>query len=272
MLPILCAPLLRRVDSRLVDLIEDLRPDEFDLPTVVPRWRVRDICAHLLDTPLRKLSVVRDQHIVEKPGIQGPADLKSFIDRLNEEGVRVYRRLNPQVLVELMRLACHESAAYHESLDPYALAAFPVSWAGESESLNWFDTARELTERWHHQQQIREASGRPGIMTPELYNPVLDCFARALPHSFRHIEAPAGAIVELVITGPCGGRWRIQRLNRAWAFSEATAPPTARAIVPEALAWRIFTRGLPFEAALAQCALEGDQDLAAHILRTVAIV
>src|SRR5688572_32295034 len=49
-----------------------------------------------------------------------------------------------------------------------------------------FDTAREFTERWHHQQQIRLATNRPGIMTRELYYPVLDCFMRALP--FRSEE------------------------------------------------------------------------------------
>ena len=55
---------------------------------------------------------------------------------------------------------------------------FPVSWAGEEESANWFDTAREFTERWHHQQQIRLAVDKPGIMTREFYFPVLDCFMR----------------------------------------------------------------------------------------------
>jgi hypothetical protein len=72
-----------------------------------------------------------------------------------------------------MTIACHQSADFHESLDPFARAIFNVSWAGEETSPNWFDTARELTERWHHQQQIRLATHRPGIMTRELYNPVI---------------------------------------------------------------------------------------------------
>jgi len=59
-----------------------------------------------------------------------------------------------------------------------------VSWAGEEESANWFDTAREFTERWHHQQQIRLAVNKPGIVTREFYFPVLDCFMRALPYAY----------------------------------------------------------------------------------------
>jgi hypothetical protein len=83
-------------------------------------------------------------------------------------------------LIGMLKAACRESVTFHESLDPYAPAAFAVSWAGETESLNWFDTARELTERWHRQQQTRLATNRPGILTPELYHPVLDCFLRGL--------------------------------------------------------------------------------------------
>ena len=88
------------------------------------------------------------------------------MNRLNAEGVTVYRRLSPPVLIDMMKAACQQSARFHESLDPFAPATFAVSWAGEETSLNWFDTARELTERWHHQQQIRIAASRPDIMSP----------------------------------------------------------------------------------------------------------
>jgi hypothetical protein len=83
------------------------------------------------------------------------------VNRLNREGVTVYRRLSPPVLIDMMKMACEESAHFHESLDPFAPAACAVSWAEEAASLNWFDTARELTERWHRQQQIRLTTNRP---------------------------------------------------------------------------------------------------------------
>src|SRR5580704_4531098 len=63
--PILCAPLLRGVDAKLIELLRDLRPDEWDLQTIAPAWKVRDVAAHLLDTVLRKLSMVRDRCFVE---------------------------------------------------------------------------------------------------------------------------------------------------------------------------------------------------------------
>ena len=121
--PILCAPLLRKVDEKLCDLLESLRPEEWDLQTVAPQWKVRDVAAHLLDTALRKLSLVRDQWFVEPP----PDDLSGFVNRLNREGVTVYRRLSPKVLIALMRTTCEQSADFHESLDPFAPASFAVS-------------------------------------------------------------------------------------------------------------------------------------------------
>ena len=45
--PILCAHLLRTVDERLVDLLASLEPSEWDLQTIAPLWKVRDVAAHL---------------------------------------------------------------------------------------------------------------------------------------------------------------------------------------------------------------------------------
>src|ERR1700731_2496708 len=201
--PILCANLLRKVDERLIELLSSLRSEEWDLQTTAPLWKVRDVVAHLLDTTLRKLAMARDHCYVEAVNIRSPQDLLTLVNRLNREGVAVYRRLSPRVLIDMMKDACEQSARFHEPLDPFAPAAFNVSWAGEERSLNWFDTARELTERWHHQQQIRLATNRSGIMTPDLYHPVLDCFVRGLPHVYRDVDAPEGTIVELEISGEC---------------------------------------------------------------------
>lgn len=208
--PILCAHLLRRVDGELIRLLESLTPPEWELETLAPRWKVRDIAAHLLDTPLRKLSLVRDSCYVQGGEIGSAEDLIAFVNRLNDEGVTVYRRLSPRVLTDLMKMACQESAAFHESLDPFGPAVFNVSWAGEAQSLNWFDTARELTERWHHQQQIRLAANRPGIMTRELYHPVLDCFLRGVPNLYRNVNAAAGTVFLIEISGDCGGKWFLE--------------------------------------------------------------
>jgi uncharacterized protein (TIGR03083 family) len=271
--PILCAHLLRQVDEKLIDLLNMLAPNEWELQTVAPQWKVRDVAAHLLDTALRKLSLVRDSCYVEAANIRSPQDVVTLVNRLNREGVTVYRRLSPRVLIDLLKLATRQTAEFHESLDPFAAATFNVSWAGEETSLNWFDTARELTERWHHQQQIRVATHRPGIMTRDLYHPVLDCFLRGLPHAFLDVEASPGTVLLVEISGDCGGKWFLERGTAAWYLVPGSGNDvTARVIVPQELAWRLFTKGIDRSSARAMLEVEGDRDLGEKILNLTAIV
>ncbi|MCU1337201.1 MAG: hypothetical protein JWO19_2782 [Bryobacterales bacterium] len=272
--PILCAPLLRRVDRELVALLRSLEPSDWDAQTVAPQWKVRDVAAHLLDTQLRKLSLARDGWFVESP--PAPGELATFIHRLNREGVTVFRRLSPTVLTALLERAGEESATFHEALDPFAPAAFAVSWAGEAESLNWFDTVRELTERWHHQQQIRlaidPAGGGPGIMTRELYDPVLDAFLRGLPHSFRNVAAAEGTLLKIQVSGDAGGAWLLERDSRWTLVTSSTAMPSAEVTIPQEIAWRVFTKGIDKAAALAESRIEGDRALGERVFDLTAIV
>src|SRR5579863_8054502 len=271
--PILCAHLLRKVDEALLALVRSLTPEEWDLETVAPRWRVREVVAHLLDTPLRKLALVRDRYSPDRIETGSSEDLVALVNRLNQEGVAVYRRLSPALLISLLETACTESAEFHEALDPFAKAAFNVSWAGEAESLNWFDTARELTERWHHQQQIRLATGRPGIMTRELYFPVLDCFLRGLPHAYRDVSALEGSSIHIEISGECGGSWVLSKGAEGWRFLDRFPETMAcKVTLPQAIAWRVFTKGIDRNVAREQSQVEGDSGLAEHVFGLTAIV
>ncbi len=110
------------------------------------------------------------------------------------------------MLIELLEGSGQEAVELFESLDPMGAAPFAVSWAGENASLVWFDLAREYTERWHHQRQIVDAVGKPSpIDGRRLYHPVLDTFMRALPYTFREIQAEDGTLVVVEIGGKPAG-------------------------------------------------------------------
>jgi hypothetical protein len=138
--PIFCAHLLRPVDEELISLLGSLAPDEWGTQTIAPRWKVRDVAAHLLDTQLRKLSMVRASWYVEAVDARSPEEVTAVVNRLNREGVTVYGRLSPAVLIDLLKVSGQQSARFHESLDPLAPAVFNVRWAGDATSANWFDT------------------------------------------------------------------------------------------------------------------------------------
>lgn len=271
--PILCAHVIRQVDQRLIELLQSLDFSEWDLPTVSPRWKVRDVAAHLLDTALRKLSRGRDRWRAEDTVIHSHQDVIALVNRLNDEGVTVYRRLSPTILIELMQLVCEQTADFYESLDPFSTAAIGVSWAGESSSFVWFDNARELTERWHHQEQIRLATNRPGIMIPSLYRPVLDTFLRGLPYTYRTVTAPEGTAFLVEISGDCGGQWCLVRSSDGWGFTnQIPSSIAAHVVIPQSIAWRLLTKGIDRGSARAQVTISGDELIAEQLFHLVAIV
>lgn len=271
--PIDALEALVATDRHLLTLLDGIGVSDWDRATIVPGWRVRHVAGHLLDTALRRLSVVRDGIAFDGPSSGDAADVATFVNRANAEGVRVFGRLSPQVLRGLTAPAVTALHSLLASRDMYAPAAFPVSWAGESRSAHWFDVARELTERWHHQQQIRLALGQPGLLTRALYHPVLDCFMRALPWTYRDVVAPAGCCLAVHVTGEAGGTWYLVRDHGAWLLTiDATLPVAATVTLDGAIAWRVFTRGITAEEALRTCRIEGDAALGRHVLSALAIV
>jgi uncharacterized protein (TIGR03083 family) len=271
--PIDAAPLIEVVEQHLLELLRGLTPEDWDRPTAVPGWTVRDVACHLLDTHLRKLSLARDRHSPDPPNLRSSEDVGRFVNSRNADGVAFYRRLSAPVLISLMEAAAAESSRYHRELDPLAPAAFAVSWAGQDSSPNWFDTARELTERWHHQQQIRDAVGRPGIMTRQLYVPVMDCFMRALPYHYRSVAAPPGSLALFTVAGDAGGRWYLHRGREAWGLTtRETGRRVSETTIPQEIAWRIFTKGIAREAAQERVTVVGDAAIARHVLGMLAVV
>ena len=272
--PLLTAHLFPTLDARLIDLLRSLTPDDWQRQTIAPRWKVKDVAAHLLDTQLRTLSFGRDGYAPPPAEIASDRDLVAFIDRLNAEGVTVYRRLSPSVLIALMEQTSREAATYYASLDPFAPARFAVSWAGESVSANWFDLARELTERWHHQQQIRLAVDEPAgsIMTPELYHPVLDCFMRALPFHYGSQLAPPHSAITIQVSGDCGGDWHLYRSDQWVLTTEPAGTTVATVTIPQSIAWRIFTKGIAGGDARKHVRVTGDAALGSHVFSMLAIV
>src|SRR5919112_5996993 len=204
---ILVSSLFRELHGHLIGLLRSLSPEDWHLPTVCSAWSVKDIASHLLDGDLRRLSIQRDDYTPpEAPaGFESHESLVAYLTRLNAEWTAATRRISPRNLIRLLEVTNEEVAEMFEAADPFGPATFPVGWAGQSESLMWFDLAREYTERWHHQRQIALAVGRPTpIDARRLYHPVLDTFLRALPFTYRDVEAPTGTIVRISITGEAG--------------------------------------------------------------------
>jgi uncharacterized protein (TIGR03083 family) len=271
--PIFTAQLFPALEAKLIDLLRSLAPDDWEKQTLAPKWKVKDVAAHLLDTQVRKLNAARHGYKSESSKKLSPDQLVALINHLNAEGVRAYSKLGTDALIAWMESSSRDSAKYHQLIDPFGRAMFPVSWAGEEESTNWFDTAREFTERWHHQQQIRVAVDRPGIMTREFYFPVLDCFMRALPYTYRNVSAKPGSLAQFNIKGDCGGSWYLFRDSNTWKLiASPVGEKISETSIPQEIAWRIFTKGIALEEARSQVQALGDEAIGLHILKMISIV
>ena len=270
--PILVVDLFPEVLDALLEVLASLEPAEWRLPTACAGWSVHDVALHLLGDDVGMLSSRRDGHRAGNVSIAGWEELVAFINEQNARWVQAARRISPRLLVDLLRLTGEQVSAYFRSLDPYAIGV-SVDWAGPEPAPVWLDLAREYTERWHHQQHIRDAVGKPGLTGPRYLGPALDTFVRALPHTYRDVGADEGTLVRLTIAGEAGGRWFLQRERGEWQlYVEATQPPQAEVIVDQDLAWRLFTRGVAAGEALARATVGGDRLLGARMLEVVSII
>jgi uncharacterized protein (TIGR03083 family) len=256
----------------LLDLLNNLAPDDWLRPTVCAGWTVKDIAQHLLGGDIGILARKRDGYMYAGSPIIAWQELVTLINDLNDSWVKATRRLSPRVLCDFLRFAGEQANAYLATLDPEAVGD-PVDWAGPEPAPVWLDLAREYTERWHHQQQIRDAVGRPGLKEPRYLAPVLDAFVRALPHTYRDVEAEDGALIRLEITGAAGSCWHLLRASGAWQLVlDADAPSNATVALDEDVAWRLFTKGIKPEAARKRAIIEGDERLALPALGMISII
>jgi uncharacterized protein (TIGR03083 family) len=258
--------------TQLLGVLADLSAEDWARPTAAAGWSVKDVAAHLLGGDVGILSRKRDGFCPPGAVFQGYAELVELVNRLNREWVQAAQRMSPRLLRELLAFTGPEVESYFLSLDVLATGE-PVNWAGPDPAPVWFDLAREFTERWHHQQQIRDATGKAPLYDPYFLAPVLDTFVRALPYNFRGVSAPGGTVVRFEISGDAGGVWFLVRTGAAWELElESGTEAAAEAVVPQDTAWRMFTKGMGWERARASAAIRGDAELASWIFRTVAVI
>lgn len=263
-------PLLHR---ELITLLRGLDAGAWQRPTACARWSVRDITAHLLDDDLRRLSFHRDR---QPPPATGPLKggaLVEFVNAMNAEWVAVARRISPRVLVDLLEVTGPWVVELFRRTEPFAPAHWAVTWAGDDESPHWFDVGRDYTERWLHQQQIRDAVGAAPLTGREWLHPVLNLFVRALPHTYADTSADRGTTVLVRIEGPAGDSWSLRREDATWILYAGVSPTvTAALTMSDDVAWRLFSKGLKPASARAKVRLEGDQALAAVALGALAVL
>lgn len=263
-------PVLNRL---LLELLQSLQPADWDKQTVAGHWKVKDVAAHLLDGNIRSLSMLRDGYAGDTFNPGSGQTLLAFLNTLNADWVKAMKRVSPGMLVLLHAATGDAYCDYYASLDPMGKSPFAVDWAGETESLNRMHIAREYTEKWLHQQQIRHAVGNNELMTRELFYPFISTFMLALPYTYRDVDAPAGTQLRVTVPGDMGGQWNLVRTGGKWRLANVSeGNPTSEIIIDPNIAWQLFSKCIRPEAIRDQVIITGDELLGETALSMVAVM
>ena len=157
----------RRVDVRpffaadrrgLTELLPTLTDNDWQASTAAGPWRVRDVVAHIIGDDVARLARTRDGH--PGPGPTPGEALASFLHRHNAEWVAAHQRVSVRTLLDLLEVTTSQILKMWYDLDLGGVGE-QVSWVADEPAPIWLDCGRDFTEYWIHQQQIRDAVGRP---------------------------------------------------------------------------------------------------------------
>ncbi|MCH7400854.1 hypothetical protein ACFOUP_12810 [Belliella kenyensis] len=152
-------------------------------------------------------------------------------------------------------------------------AVFSVAWAGQETSPNWFHIAREYTEKFLHQQQIRDVVGKQGIMTKALFYPFIDILMHAFPYTFTQVQAENETVVSIEVTTEIGGVWSIKKKEEGWALDKRNnLIPSSKVVISPDTAWKLFSKSWKPEQVIDNVKIIGDVELGKNALNIVAVM
>ena len=223
----------------LLDLIGSLTDQEWFAPTQVPGWNVKDLALHILDDDLGWLSRGRDRDPSGRLDVTATGFVAA-LNKKNDDWVTATRQLSRPVVGGLLEWAGQQSDFYYASQS--LTSDGRVAWASDGPVPNWFDIAQDLTERWVHQMQMREAIDRVGTFRDDYLNEVMQTFVWAFPHQYR---AKAAEGTEVALSLGTEDRWTLTSRGTQWdlARGSSTEAPTAQVETSADGGWKWLTGG-----------------------------
>jgi uncharacterized protein (TIGR03083 family) len=263
--PVDVAPVLRDERAALVSLLADLEDEQWRAPTPCPAWSVHQLTVHLVHDDLRRLSGDRDGHAGAWVDASSLDELVIALNRRNEQWVdTMVPTLSPRLTRELLQWLADPTQEHLLGLDPEAVES-SVAWAGAGPHPNWLDVAREYTERWVHQQQLREAVNRPGLVDERFAAPVVETFARGLPAALAPPRA-SEHVVAVRVTGPFERSWTLASGPSGWRLVDSTGTASTVVELPVEVFWRRAVPMLGHDDVEQAASSHGDGELVNAVL------
>lgn len=110
-------------------------------------------------------------------------------------------------------------------------------------------------------------------MEERFLRPALDTFMRALPHTYRDVRAPEDSVIQVTISGDSGGMWLLVREQNKWSLYVGSARrPSAAVVMPQKIAWKLFTKWATREEALKASEIQGERSLALRAFDMISVI
>jgi uncharacterized protein (TIGR03083 family) len=185
--------------ERLLALLRDLRPDEWDLPTVCDAWDVREMVAHLLGAAEGNASIRENVRQLARGRRRVRGTDRPLVDGVNEVQVEERDHLTPAQLVDrLAEVAPEAIRGRHRTPGPLRGVRIPDPTGPLT--LGHLVDIIYTRDEWLHRVDIGAATGREPELTAEHDG-------RIVADVVREWAAKHGETVVLELTGPAGGRY-----------------------------------------------------------------
>ncbi len=253
---------LAAVWASLRKLFDELSDEDWSTPTVLPGWDVAAVAAHIIGTEAMLMGL-------DAPGVEIDRTARPHVHNdmgeLNEQWIvemadstraELRERFDRTVTTRLEALAAMDGEAWKaETFTPVGRETY-----GRFMRLRVFDC-------WIHEQDIRDAVGRPGHEDGPAVECSLDEMASAMGYVVGKLaQAPAGARVTYALTGPASREIHVEVGERAAVVDGLNAPATVTLTMPVGTFVRLGGGRIPRENARAQVSVEGDQVLGGRLI------
>ena len=251
--------LWEQTSQDLLTVLRDLSDDDWSKPAL-PGWSVQDVVAHLAHLGLEVAGMPQPDgghiDVDSAPNQAMPTDLTHV-------GVEARRGMSAEAVLAEFEQACvgrREVLAGLDLSDPKAQAP------GVAGRLGW-DLATLLRNRpidmWVHEQDVREATGRPMTTTGVGAAYVAGIMTKVFPMTLRRL--PTGTAVVAHVSGPQGRvlAARVGDDGRAAPFDSSEGSDVT--LEMDDATWLLLTGGR-LDPADADITVTGDEGTAAIVL------
>ncbi len=255
---------LREVWASLGDLLGELSDDEWALPSPLPGWSVQDNVSHIIGTeamlagePGPGVEIDRDAN----------AHIRNDIGVFNEQWVESLRAVPPSEMLSRFREVTAARLGTLEAMSDDEWNAESFTPAGK-DTFGRFMQIR-VFDCWLHEQDIRDAVGRPGHETGLAVDIVLDEMATALGFVVgKKAGATPGQSVTFALTdgGSIVRELHVEVGERATVVPALSGPATVVLTMPVGVMTRRCAGRVGPDDLLDQVGIDGDLSLASRIL------